>query len=152
MVQLLLNRMIIDHKPTLIVKDIEIVERKNKEQPRMMPCGKPAMVKTEYNPLEWDYYGKIGTWERTWTKIPDDIAEFIWYKGPGLVFVSIILGLLCVVRRRQLLARQKATEEAMEDAEAALLGVESVEYEDAPPGYEDAVPLENEKDGQQTAE
>jgi hypothetical protein len=46
----------------------------------MIPCCRLAIAKTASNPMEWDYYGKIGTWSR--------FFNWLWSKT-GAILVQI---------------------------------------------------------------
>lgn len=50
----------------LSIEDVQVVEAKDELQPPRMMCGKLTMMQTTSDPSEWDEYGKIGTWSRTW--------------------------------------------------------------------------------------
>jgi hypothetical protein len=48
----------------LLIKHVQVVDYKGRAKPCMIPCCRLAMAKTASNPMEWNYYGKIGTWSR----------------------------------------------------------------------------------------
>jgi hypothetical protein len=143
MVEILLHREVADGRDSVVARSLNIIKRGERNTPLKMPCGKDAMVQIEYNPLEWDYYGKIGTWSRTWNMLPVEAWSWFernWFNLHVVIFVSILIS---VVRRRIVQSRQEAAVlRAGEDQEAALLVDESA---DAPPEYEDAVASEEEK-------
>ena len=79
-----------EEKLHLSIKDIQVVERQARQQPILMACGKVAMVQTSYNPLEWDYYGKFGTWDRTMHKVLGEVGDFFDENGLYIILISII--------------------------------------------------------------
>ncbi|KAF2106823.1 hypothetical protein BDV96DRAFT_469196, partial [Lophiotrema nucula] len=134
-VQLLLAREMFEDKARLFIKDIQLIERKDREMPMKMPCGKDAMIKTSYNPLEWDYYGKFGTWSRSFSVILNGIGDFFDANGLIIIIVSVLFGIASIVRWRINRNKARAIELVKEDAEAGVLL--APEYEDAPPEYAD---------------
>ncbi|KAF2682976.1 hypothetical protein K458DRAFT_244056, partial [Lentithecium fluviatile CBS 122367] len=64
MVQLLIREQV--EPSDLYIENIQVVERKERVQPFRMECGNLALLRTEFNPLEWDYYGQFGTLTRSW--------------------------------------------------------------------------------------
>lgn len=114
----------------LFIEDVQLVERKDREKPYTMPCGRLAMVQTTFKPLEWDDYGKIGTWSRwfnlLWSKTGDlFLGNLISLPILGVVVPALVL--LRWMARRQ---RQKVALPAEDDVEAALL---DSEHEDTTP-------------------
>lgn len=124
----------------LYIEDVEVVERKDRVKPFQMSCGKLAMLQTDFNPLEWDYYGKIGTWSRTWHLMLWRTAHFFEANGLVLIVVALICGVVTLVRRRMMRRQEKANAYMADDAEAALL---VVECDDAPPEYDDVPEFED---------
>ncbi|KAF2175117.1 hypothetical protein K469DRAFT_611775 [Zopfia rhizophila CBS 207.26] len=133
-VQLLVSREIVDSKPTLMIKDIQLLERKDRAQPVTMPCGKKAMIKTEFNPLQWDYYGKFGTTIRKVHVILWRTAEFFEENALPLIIVSLFLGGYSLGRWLYRRSRAQAVAQVKGDVEAARL---------APPEYTDELQTEN---------
>jgi hypothetical protein len=138
MVQVLLREQMDMDTKGLYIEDIQVVERKDRVQPLKMKCGRLAMVQTEFNPLEWDYYGQFGTLTRSWHLFLWKTSRFISRNGLVLIVLAIVAGAVTLVRRR--VARQQKRV-VVDDAEAALL---APEYEEAPPEYDD-VPEVDEK-------
>jgi uncharacterized membrane protein YcjF (UPF0283 family) len=105
----------------------------------LMPCGKPAMLMTEYDPREWDYYGKQGTFERSWNRFTWGMLEWLDSNALVLITVFVTAGIVSIVRRRMKCTQKQAVALVEDDAEAAHL---VAEYDDAPPEYTDAVDVE----------
>jgi hypothetical protein len=127
LVQLRLHR----NKDTgeLLIEDISVVARADRTQPYRMNCGRLAMLRTTYDPREWDAYGKHGTARRMWNLIMSKyVMNFAGFPAIVLGSCFILLARFCYRRRHQ----EKETTE--DDAENALLGSE---YADAPPAYAD---------------
>lgn len=140
MFELLLHRGVEDNKETLEVRNMDAIQRSDRRTPLKMPCGRDAMIVTEYNPREWDEFGKIGTWSHMWNSVSSES----WFARNWLNihFAVILLAIGVLIRRRRLQAVEEAA--AMHaDAEAALL-----DSDDAPPGYiqETATPYSLEYD------
>lgn len=146
MVQVLLSRQIKDDKEVLVIKNVEVIERKDRAQPIKMRCGKYAMIQTQYNPLEWDYYGKFGTLSRTWHRVTWGTLEFIERNGFVLIIAAILFGAVRLIRWRIRRSQEQALAQVKDDAEAALLGPED---EDAPPDYANIPGVEEEKEEEQ---
>jgi hypothetical protein len=130
------------HNPqNLVLEDVEVAERKDRQEPPLMPCGKPAIVTTEYDPREWDSYGKVGTWSRTWRKAVGETMNWADRNGLFLVILFIVFSVYSFVRwRHQRAEKNAAAIQIKEDAEAALLA--EGQYDDAPPEYSDVPPIE----------
>ncbi|KAJ8110724.1 hypothetical protein OPT61_g6502 [Boeremia exigua] len=117
---------------SLHIKDLRITERHLRVQPIKMKCGRPAMVKTSFDPSQWDKYGKLGSWSRMWYKMFGKIGEY-WLENIhhalllplALLFAFVVFFVRVWFQRRQ---QDKAT-----DAEYALLDTE----EDDLPAYTD---------------
>ncbi|KAF1941130.1 hypothetical protein EJ02DRAFT_423350 [Clathrospora elynae] len=119
------------------IEDIQVVEAKDRVQPYKMKCGKLAMVRTAFDPNEWDEYGKFGTWSRLWNLVMGSMGDF-WFNNLQhnalmlplalLLAVSIFLARLLYQQRHQ----ENVSRDGDDDAETALLG-----REDAPPPYAD---------------
>jgi hypothetical protein len=133
MFELLLHREVKDGEETVIVRYINDIQRGDREAPLKMPCGRDAMLVTEYNPVEWDEFGKIGTWTHTWNQFNDWSSDsWIMRNWLNIHFAISVFGIGILIRRRRLQkAEQAAAMRAQEDAEAAL----SAECHDAPPEY-----------------
>lgn len=67
----------------LKIKSIELVDRKDaiKDTKFKRPCGRESPTRTVSRSTERDYYGHIGTWERTFHLIP-------WTVGSGCIIIS----------------------------------------------------------------
>ncbi|KAF2439428.1 hypothetical protein P171DRAFT_122473 [Karstenula rhodostoma CBS 690.94] len=104
-----------------------------------IPDGRPTP--TTFNPLEWDYYGKIGTWSRwfnlLWSKTGDLFMDNLIFLPVLVVVVPALVLLRWLARRQQ---QQEVALPAEDDAEAALLDAMD---DDAVPEHEDVD--ENEK-------
>lgn len=129
MVQILLREPV--DRAELYIEDVQVVEREDRVKPFKMKCGKLAMMRTEYNPLEWDYYGKIGTVTRTLRLMLSSITD----SWGVLTFWAVVISAAVFFRRRIVREQQeKALAEAREEAEAALL---ASDYSAEPPAYSD---------------
>jgi hypothetical protein len=121
----------------LFIEDIQMVAREDRAQPFRMKCGKLSMVRTTYDPREWDVYGKLGTWSRTWSYGLEQASRF-WFDKVQSSAVLLPLALLAVIGvamlRRFRQRRQQENETVEDDAESALLGSG---YDDEPPAYAD---------------
>ncbi|KAF2267172.1 hypothetical protein CC78DRAFT_577373 [Lojkania enalia] len=133
MVQLLLGRQFVEDQVNTVIKDIQLVTRQDREQPIKMPCGKTAMIQTEYNPLEWDYYGKFGTWSRAMHRLLWTLGSFLQHNAPFIIIFSIICKVIIVRRHINRRKAQAAELLGEEDTEAAV--PLASEYGDAPPRY-----------------
>jgi hypothetical protein len=132
MIEMLLHRGVKDNQETVEIRTIDAVQRAQKQEPLKMPCGRDAMLVTEYNPKEWDEFGRIGTWSHTWNQLQ---AES-WFARNWLnIHFAVAAVAICVLIRRRWAQRglQTAEMREQEDVEASLL---SVEDGDAPPAYE----------------
>jgi hypothetical protein len=124
----------------LFIEDIQVIHGQDRTKPFMMKCGNLAMVQTEYNPMEWDYYGQFGTLSRSWHLLLWKTRHFVVSaKGFVIIIMAIVIGAVTLVKRR--VARQQL-KVIVNDAEAALL---APEYEEDPPEYGD-VPDIDDKD------
>lgn len=124
----------------LHIEEVQVVEREGKAKPFKMQCGKYAIVKTQYNPLEWDFYGKLGTVSRVWHLLAWKLHEYIMQIG----FASILVVGFIRWRFYQAQKRELAADRAWEaDLEAAAL---VYDYEDSPPDYDEATQHDAEKD------
>lgn len=118
-----------DNPPTtLSIADIQVVEHKDRVQPMKMKCGKLSATRTKYNPTEWDYYGRFGSWTRSWHLVLWRSLDFFERTAPLLIIFSVILGVFGLVRWVKKRNQKRAVALAKDDAEATLLA----------PGYEDA--------------
>jgi hypothetical protein len=118
------------------IEDVQVVERKDRVMPFQMKCGRFAIFKSSFNPLEWDYYGQFGTSSRSWNMFLHGMRKF--FMGPGLLLVifTVIVGAVKLAKR----SIAKRREEKIEDAEIALL---ESECEDALPEYDDVPEFED---------
>ncbi|KAF2704680.1 hypothetical protein K504DRAFT_484872 [Pleomassaria siparia CBS 279.74] len=121
MVQLLLHRGVSNGQQVLFIKDIQVVERKDRVQPLLMKCGKPAMVRTEYNPLEWDKYGKFGTLARSWHLALWKSKGFFMRNLPQMLVVSLLFASFSLVRWHIRRTQERKSAQIKGDDEAALL-------------------------------
>lgn len=133
LVQLLLRQQ--NETSEMFIEDIQVVTRKDRAQPYRMKCGRLAMVRTTFDPTEWDEYGKIGTSSRVQNLVVGKVGDF-WsdYVEPNMVVLALALWLAIgvIMFRRQYWQRQQEKRLLDGDAEFALPGLG---YEDAPPAY-----------------
>jgi len=140
MVQVVLRQDSSDDSQALSIKDVQVIERKDRAPPLRMKCGKLAMIQTEFNPLEWDVYGQFNTWSRAWHVFLAKSANFMLHAGPAILLVlATCFGVRYIIWRVQ----KRADALVEDDAEAALL---ASEYEDAPPEYVDGSEDKEEKE------
>ena len=125
-----------DHEQ-LFIEDIQVVERKDRLQPYRMDCGRLAILQTQYNPLEWDYYGQFGTMTRSWHLLLWKTGHFVSRNGLVLIIVAVVFGAVTLVRRRVDRLQQRSV---VDDAEVALLAPEP---DDVPPQYDQIADLED---------
>ncbi|KAL1591997.1 hypothetical protein SLS60_011589 [Paraconiothyrium brasiliense] len=138
LVQILLRETAEPHD--LFMEEVQLVDRKDRAKPYKMECGRLAMARTVFKPLEWDHYGKIGTWSRAFYMLWSKTRDAFW---DNFVFLPILVVLVPVIVLFRWMAR-KQREMAVpieDDAEAALL---DSEHEDAPPEYDDVSGCSNE--------
>lgn len=129
MFQLSVHRPIQGNEKTVTFGPVRTIQRGEKEAPLKMPCGRDAMLVAEYNPAEWDEFGKIGSWSHMWNSWFSDS----WFARNWLnIHFAVTLLAICILIRRRRLQRmeQAAAMRAEEDAEAALL-----DCDDTPPEY-----------------
>ncbi|KAF2020140.1 hypothetical protein BU24DRAFT_459748 [Aaosphaeria arxii CBS 175.79] len=112
-----------------VAEDIQLIDRKDRAQPMKMKCGRLAMVKTDYNPTEWDAYGKLGTWSRTGNVVASQAYDFM--KNNVVLIVAVFFAFAVVKAFRRRAARRAQEALALDDEEAATLII-NVE---APPEY-----------------
>jgi hypothetical protein len=120
----------IERSITLSIANIEVAEAKMRVQPPRIECGKPAMVRTMFDPNDWDEFGILGTWSRTWNIVMGRLGDF-WsdkLEDNALLLPLTFLLAICIMARRLYQIRQQERL-CREDAEIALLGRDS----DAPP-------------------
>lgn len=133
MIQILLENK--ENSTGLVIKDIQTVERKDRAQPFRMKCGRLAIQQTLYDPKEWDQFGKLGTWSRTWNLIFSKIGS-AWsdnlQSNPMMIPLALMLAFGVVMARRWYHQRHQGRIVAEEELEITLLGSY---YEDAPPEY-----------------
>lgn len=118
---------------TLRIEEMQLVRRADRVKPAIMKCGRPAIMTTSFNPLEWDSYGQIGSLTHGWNVFWH--RTFSFFMGPGLVLIVLtaVVGLGAVVKRHIQGRRERALERCAdeEDAGVALLAGEGeVEAED----------------------
>lgn len=118
----------------LSIEDVQVVERSQRAQPIRMKCGKLAMVKTTFDPNEWDEYGKLGSWPRVWNMMFGRIGQY-WedHLQHNALLLPLALLLAVVVFFARVWHQRRQQEKTM-DAEYALL--ESTQ-QDLPPAYAD---------------
>ncbi|UPX20028.1 uncharacterized protein EKO05_0010274 [Ascochyta rabiei] len=123
-----------DSDEKLSIEDIQVVETAQRVQAIRMKCGKLAMVKTLFDPNEWDEYGKLGSWSREWNMVFGKIGQY-WedhiQHNALLMPVALLLAFFIFFVR---VWYQKRQQEKTMDAEYALL--ESA-HDDLPPAYSD---------------
>lgn len=121
---------------SLSIEDIRIVERYQRVQPIRMKCGKLAMIKTSFDPNEWDKYGKLGSWSRVPHMMFGKVAEY-WadhqHNVPWLLLALLFAFAFFLARAWAV----KRLQEKTMDAEYALL---ESSQDDLPPAYSD-VPI-----------
>ncbi|KAF2652397.1 hypothetical protein K491DRAFT_681406 [Lophiostoma macrostomum CBS 122681] len=142
MVQLLLVQDMSNDKLELTIKDIQVIERQDRQDPIKMDCGKYAIITRKFNPLEWDYYGKFGTAERAWHQILWDTLKFIDRNGLIIIIVSLVAGIYSLVRWVMGRNKRQFAAQPTEDAEVGLL---QADYTDAPPEYTDTLIAQEQK-------
>jgi hypothetical protein len=131
LVQILLRETAEPHE--LFIEDMQVVDRKDRAKPYTMPCGRLAMAQTAFNPLEWDDYGKIGTWSRSFNLLWSKTGDLFWN---NLIFLPILVVVVPALILLRWMASRKLQEAALlaeDDAEAALL---AGEHADDAPEYE----------------
>lgn len=133
MVQILLGNH--ENSTSLFIKDVQVVERKDRTQPFRMKCGKLSILQTLYDPNEWDEFGKLGTWSRTWSLVISRI-EIAWSDNLQnnliLIPLALVLAFSVVMARRWYHQRHQGRNMSEEEVEIALL---ASYYDDAPPEY-----------------
>ncbi|EOA87910.1 hypothetical protein ACJQWK_08188 [Exserohilum turcicum] len=89
-------------KPALSIADVQVVDEKNSVQPLRMKCGKLAMMRTAFDPNEWDEYGQFGTWARTQNLVAGKLVSFLSANGEGNVmfFPLVLLVVLSILMAR----------------------------------------------------
>ncbi|KAF7577526.1 hypothetical protein A1F96_09677 [Pyrenophora tritici-repentis] len=111
---------------------VQVVQEKNMAQAPRMECGRLAMVKTTFDPNQWDEFGKFGTWSRTWNLVIGRLGDY-WSDhledNMMLLPLLVLLSVSIVMASRFYQSRQQDDRDS--DAETALLG----HY--APPPYRD---------------
>ncbi|KAH6621733.1 hypothetical protein C7974DRAFT_397042 [Boeremia exigua] len=119
---------------SLIIEDIHIVERYMRAQPLKMKCGKMAAVKTSFNPSEWDSYGKLGSWSRTWNMFSVRMGQY-WLDNiqHNALLLPLVLLLAFIIFFVHVWYQRRQQDKDM-DAEYALL---ESEQDDLPPAYSD---------------
>lgn len=119
---------------SLFIEDIQLVEHYQRAQPIKMKCGRLAMVKTVFNPREWDKYGKLGSWSRVWNMVFGKIGQY-WLDH--VQHNALLLPLALLLTFVLFFARvwyQRRQQDKTIDAEYALL--ESTQ-DGMPPPYSD---------------
>jgi len=131
-VQVLLRAEHRDEEYKLSIGDVQIVEAKNMAQAPRMECGKLAMMKTAFDPTEWDEYGKFGTWSRTWNLVIGRLGEY-WsdHLEDNMMLLPLVALFAVSIVMASRLYQSRQQDDGDLDAETALLG----RY--APPPYRD---------------
>lgn len=131
-VQVLLHAQSNDDEHKLSIGDIQIVEAKDMAQAPRMECGRLAMMKTAFDPTEWDEYGKFGTWSRTWNLIIGRLGDY-WsdHLEDNMLMLPLVVMLAVSIVMASRLYHSRQQDGKDSDAETALLG----RY--APPPYAD---------------
>jgi len=131
-VQVLLRAEHRDEEYKLSIGDVQIVEAKNMAQAPRMECGKLAMMKTAFDPTEWDKYGKFGTWSRTWNLVIGRLGEY-WSDNlqDNMMLLPLVALFAVSIVMASRLYQSRQQDDGNSDAETALLG----RY--APPPYRD---------------
>ncbi|KAF1931120.1 uncharacterized protein M421DRAFT_57099 [Didymella exigua CBS 183.55] len=134
LVQILVKEQNIENEEghSLSIEDIQIVERSQRAQPIKMKCGKLAMVKTSFDPNEWDRYGRLGSWSRFWNMVSVEIAQ---YWSDNIQHNALALPLALMFAFVVFFARiwfQRRQQDKTMDAEYALL---DCDHDDLPPAY-----------------
>lgn len=107
----------------LRIESVQVVERKDRMQPYRMKCGNLAIVKTAYNPNEWDKYGKFETWSRLAYLVLGKLGDFwsdSFEQNAHIFILALWLAITVFLVRRWHQARQHEKALAEEDAEIAL--------------------------------
>ncbi|KAF1950551.1 hypothetical protein CC80DRAFT_496791 [Byssothecium circinans] len=126
----------------LHIEEVKTVERKDLAKPFLMKCGRFAIVKTVFNPLEWDSFGQFGSFSRGWNVLVHRTIKFLMGPGLLLIVLTAVVGGVMALKKR--IAKRQGTVVLVEnDAEAALLGND---YDDAPPEYDDVPEFDEEKE------
>lgn len=119
---------------SLLIRDIGLVERYQRVQPLKMKCGKLAMVKTLFDPAQWDEYGQVDTlshfWNMVFATIGGHWADLVQHNAL-LLPLALLCAFVVFFARAWYQRRQR---DAGVDAEYALLEETS---EDLPPAYAD---------------
>jgi hypothetical protein len=118
------------------IAEVSVVGDEDRAQPPRMKCGRLAMVRTSYDPNEWDEYGKYGTWARTWNLIVGKLCAF-WsahvQSSNLLLPLALLLVVSIVVARRICQLRQQERVGGGSAAETSLLGCHAAPpYTDVP--------------------
>lgn len=134
LVQILVKEQKVENEEghSLFIKDIQIIERSQRAQPIKMKCGKLAMVRTAFDPNEWDKYGKLGSWSRFWNMVSIKISH---YWSDNIQHNALALPLALMLAFVIFFARvwyQRRQQDKTMDAEYALL---ETEHDDLPPAY-----------------
>jgi len=131
-VQVLLHAESRDDEYKLSIGDVQIVEAKDMAQAPRMECGRLAMMKTTFDPTEWDEYGKFGTWSRTWNLVIGRLGDY-WsdHLEDNMLMLPLVFMLAVSIVMASRLYHSRQQDGRDSDAETALLG----RY--APPPYAD---------------
>jgi hypothetical protein len=116
----------------LSIEDIQIIERSERAQPIKMKCGKLAMVKTSFDPDEWDKYGKLGSWSWFWNMVYANIHQ---YYSDNIQHNALVLPLALMAAFIIFFARVwylRRQQDRTMDAEYALL---DCDHDELPPAY-----------------
>lgn len=108
----------------LRIESMQVVERQDRKQPYRMKCGNLAVVKTTFDPAEWDEFGKFGTWSRILHVVLGTLGGF-WYDNfqhnARVLLLALWLAITVFLVRRWRQARREEKEVlAEDDAESAM--------------------------------
>ncbi|OCK88253.1 uncharacterized protein K441DRAFT_669399, partial [Cenococcum geophilum 1.58] len=75
----------------LKIKTIELVDCKDviKDTKFKRPYGRESLIRIVFRLIEWDYYGHIGTWEKTFHLISWTVREWLYNHIPLFILTSI---------------------------------------------------------------
>lgn len=116
----------------LSIEDIQIIERSERAQPIKMKCGKLAMVKTSFDPNEWDKYGKLGSWSRSWNMVSANVHQYYFDNIQHNAFVLPLALMAAFVIFFARVWYQRRQQDKTMDAEYALL---DCDHDELPPVY-----------------
>ena len=118
---------------SLSIENIQLVGHFQRAQPIKMKCGKLAMVKTSFNPDEWDEYGRLGSWSRVPYMMFGKVKTYwVDHQSNIPVLLLALVFAVCFFIARAWAVRR--LQEKTMDAEYALL---EPSHDDLPPAYSD---------------